>query len=311
MTHSDLLSPTVSRPDALDVLIVEDEPDAAEEIRDAIDDDALTISLAGDAAAALERIASHGLPEILVTDIRMPNMSGLEFVERLLADQGRGGQCAVIFISGHADMDAVIQALRFEAVDFLRKPIDRRTLRAAVGRARDQVMRRRAEAGRQLAIISDLRAFKAQADRVSELLGEFPHGLSLDSERRIADESRREAGVPMARGAWASLVAKLRRLRRAQYAIGDERLAENASLDMLLDLLSAEFSGDPVTVTSLCAASGVSQTTALRRIDELEGAGLLQRTPDPEDRRRIYVVLSESGRKRVLSYLSSVSHLIA
>lgn len=307
MRQSDLLISAAARSDVLKVLIVEDEPDAAEEIRDAIEDDTLRVSLAGDAGAALERIAEHGLPGILITDIRMPNMSGLEFVERLLADDRAGGQCAVIFISGHADMDAAIRALHFEAVDFLRKPLERGALRASVGRARAQVLLRRVEAGRQLAIISDLRAFKAQADRVSELLGEFSHGLSLDSERRIADASRR-AGTERGLG---MLVAKLQRLRRVQYSIGDDRLAENASLDMLLDLLSAEFDGKPVTVTSLCAASGVSQTSALRRIDELEGAGLLQRTPDPGDRRRLYVVLSDGGRKRVLAYVYSISHLIA
>jgi DNA-binding MarR family transcriptional regulator len=56
-------------------------------------------------------------------------------------------------------------------------------------------------------------------------------------------------------------------------------------------------------VTSLCIASGAPTTTALRRIEDLAEAGLIERMPDPADRRRILVRLTEAGRARMDAFL--------
>lgn len=305
------LKKTAPLADVLEVLIVEDEPHSAEEIVDAIDGPGLRTTSVASGSEALEKLRAGNLPSIIITDIRMPGLSGLEFAERLRAEYDPDHQCALIFISGHADIDTVISALRFDAIDFIRKPIDRDMLIAAVARASERVGSRRAEARHQAAIISDLRAFKVQADKVSELLAEVPVTLSFD---RLGAAGR-SAGSKTARrtqlDTWRAMLAKLRHLRQAQHSLGDAHLSENASLDMLLDLLSAELADEHVTVTSLCAAAGVSQTTALRRLEDLEDAKLLVRKQDTQDRRRIFVELTAGGRDRVAAYLSSISHLIA
>ncbi len=311
MKSAEALETLLPAADALDVLIVEDEPLAAEEIVDAIEDSGLRIVSAANGGDALARLRAGSLPSIVITDIRMPGMSGLEFVERLLADYDADRQCALIFISGHADTDTVIEALRFDAVDFIRKPIDSDKLRAAVNKARERILTHRAEVRKQSAIVSDLRAFKEQADKVSELLAEFPRSLPLGDEKTGRPTGATGAAGGSASEIWRTMLGKLQHLRQAQHALGDEHLSENASLDMLLDLMSAELADEYVTVTSLCAAAGVSQTTALRRLEDLEEAELLVRKPDSEDRRRIFVELTNGGRKRVVAYLSSISHLIA
>jgi len=59
--------------------------------------------------------------------------------------------------------------------------------------------------------------------------------------------------------------------------------------DMMLDLLVAAHQGRRVCVSSLCYASGVPNSTALRHIEYLDQIGLVERTPDPEDHRRAYI----------------------
>jgi DNA-binding MarR family transcriptional regulator len=64
---------------------------------------------------------------------------------------------------------------------------------------------------------------------------------------------------------------------------------------MLLDLYDAHLAGAEVTVTSLGAASGVPQTTALRRMETLQGHGLINRVEDKDDRRRTIIKLTDPG----------------
>jgi len=295
----------------LEVLIVEDEPDAAEEIVDILEGLELRTICARSGDEALQLIHRGNLPSIIISDIRMPGLSGLEFVDHVLAEYDKGRQCALIFISGHADLETVISALRFEAIDFIRKPIQREALIEAVNRAKTRVISQLAEATRQASIVSDLRAFKLQADKVSQLIAQLPKRSPLHS-LGLTEGLTDNAKISLSQSeAWQEMLTKLQHLRQAQRSIGDPSLAESAALDMLLDLLSAELAKDDVTVTSLCAAAGVSQTTALRRLEDLEQAQFLIRQPDKKDRRRIFVTLTPAGRERVAAYLSSVSHLIA
>jgi DNA-binding transcriptional ArsR family regulator len=75
--------------------------------------------------------------------------------------------------------------------------------------------------------------------------------------------------------------------------------------DMLLDLFIADLTHTTVCVSSLCIASGVPPTTALRWIAMLDEAGVVVRRPDPDDGRRILVALSDLGfdgvRKTILT----------
>ncbi len=61
---------------------------------------------------------------------------------------------------------------------------------------------------------------------------------------------------------------------------------------MILDLYLSLLRGRRVSVSSLCLASGGTQTTSLRRIYDLVRLGVIRREPDPRDRRRAYLQLS-------------------
>jgi FixJ family two-component response regulator len=71
-------------------------------------------------------------PGCLVTDVRMPGMSGLELQQALLE---RGIDRAIVFITGQGDIPTTVQAMKAGAVSFLSKPVQRAELVAAVGEA--------------------------------------------------------------------------------------------------------------------------------------------------------------------------------
>lgn len=81
--------------------------------------------------------------------------------------------------------------------------------------------------------------------------------------------------------------------------------ADDICWNMLLDLYVSEAEGREISVTSACIASMAPQTTALRKITHLEQVGLVERTPDKWDGRRMLMTLSPHGRRVVGDYLEN------
>lgn len=73
-----------------------------------------------------------GFPDVLVTDLRMPGLDGLQLFERVLE---RDAGLPVIFITGHGDIAQAVEAMRRGAYDFLEKPYASHRLLTAVGHA--------------------------------------------------------------------------------------------------------------------------------------------------------------------------------
>jgi two-component system, LuxR family, response regulator FixJ len=68
-------------------------------------------------------------PTCVVSDIRMPGLSGIELVREL---KGRGAACPVILITGHGDVALAVEAMKAGAVDFIEKPFDDQALIGAI-----------------------------------------------------------------------------------------------------------------------------------------------------------------------------------
>lgn len=93
-------------------------------------------------------------------------------------------------------------------------------------------------------------------------------------------------------------------IRRNRDAIFGSSLFADPAWDMLLDLYVNYVRNKSVSVTSLCLASEVPTTTALRWITVLEGSGLIRRLADPNDRRRSYILLTETGIEKMEAALT-------
>ncbi|MFA6956556.1 MAG: response regulator [Thermoanaerobaculia bacterium] len=87
----------------------------------------------------------HPVPDnhgCVLLDVRMPGPSGLDLQDAL---RRQGVTIPVIFLTGHANVDSAVRALKAGAVDFLSKPVDRDELFEAIRRALELDARRRAE----------------------------------------------------------------------------------------------------------------------------------------------------------------------
>lgn len=161
-----------------------------------------------------------------------------------------------------------------------------------------------------------------EVSRLSRSLSRLVAGsvMPLDSTAG-GDEQGRVSGVrldflgePMASATMpaidASEVRTILRLRRLRNNYFSSELFADPAWDMLLDLTAAQLEGEKVAVSSLCIASAVPATTALRWIKTMCDAKLFERHADPLDGRRIFIGLSPGASKAMLSYLGEVKRMI-
>jgi len=83
---------------------------------------------------------------VLIADVRMPGMSGLELQEQLLA---RKAPLPIVFITGHGDVPMAVSTMKKGAVDFLEKPFNESDLREIVARMLEQASERVSQAQAQ------------------------------------------------------------------------------------------------------------------------------------------------------------------
>lgn len=241
----------VSRPR---LLLVDDDSEILEELSEGLLALGLPSRTARTGIEALELVVQHAELDILVTDLEMPRIDGIELLQKLAARR-RARPVFAIVMTGSASLDRAVAALRLNAVDFLQKPVAPEEVAIAVRRAMK--------------------------------LTEVDPGAGADGAPRLRSDYLR------------AVVAA--RTDREQIFKSD--VFSDPAWEVLLDLAMAEASGRFVSVTSLCLASGVATTTALRRMDELQDLGLIERFPDGSDRRRTLVRLTEVGRSRMGVYL--------
>jgi two-component system nitrogen regulation response regulator NtrX len=103
------------------VLIVDDEKNIRRTLRMVLDGEGFETLEAGSAEEALPMVDEHEL-DLVVIDVRLPGMSGLEALARLRAKKER---LPIIVISGHGTIADAVSAVQQGAVDFLEKPLDR------------------------------------------------------------------------------------------------------------------------------------------------------------------------------------------
>lgn len=102
------------------------------------------------------------------------------------------------------------------------------------------------------------------------------------------------------------LVRKIIRGRQLRARFFDAELFADPAWDILLDLTAARAEYKRVSVTSLCIASGVPPTTALRWIGQMTDAGLLERVNDESDRRRAFIGLTDQAADAMARYFAEL-----
>ena len=155
------------------VLVVDDEPDIRETVKDILEDEGYRVTVAESAAAAREARRLNR-PDVVLLDVWMPDLDGIS----LLREWHESGvlDMPVIMLSGHGTIETAVEATRLGAWDFVEKPISLAKLLLTVERALESGRLKRENEGlkRQLPAPSELvggsaamRALREQALRVA------------------------------------------------------------------------------------------------------------------------------------------------
>lgn len=127
------------------ILIIDDEPEICEEISEKLEFHGFNCLVATDSKSGLEFINSNKDISIILTDIKMPGMSGLELCKLIGQDISKNRELALLVMTGHAGLSEAIEALKVGALDFLTKPLSPDLLVHSVKRANNHIKARKLE----------------------------------------------------------------------------------------------------------------------------------------------------------------------
>jgi len=149
------------------ILLVDDEEGIRKVLGISLADAGYTVLTAENGEKALEIFRQFN-PPIVLTDIKMPGMDGIELLKKI---KHENAETEVIMITGHGDMDIAIESLKHEASDFITKPVNDDILEFALKRACDK--------------ISMQRKLKAHTENLEELVREKSAKV-IELERQVA-----------------------------------------------------------------------------------------------------------------------------
>ena len=121
------------------LLLADDEEGIRKVLGLALADSGYEVMTAENGLQALDVFRSRH-PEIVLTDIKMPELDGIELLRLIKAERP---ETEVIMITGHGDMDLAVESLKLEATDFVTKPINDDALAIALKRAGERIAMRR------------------------------------------------------------------------------------------------------------------------------------------------------------------------
>ena len=151
------------------VLVVDDEPDIRDLVREILEDEGYRVTVAADAADARQAQREHS-PDLALLDIWMPDVDGISLLKEW--HSGNAPQFPVIMMSGHGTIETAVEATRLGAHDFVEKPLSLAKLLLTVRNALGSAATRpadggRAQGGRRPELAGTSRAIVDLRDRIA------------------------------------------------------------------------------------------------------------------------------------------------
>jgi len=139
------------------ILVIDDERSIRNTLKEILEYEKYTVDLAEHGADGLEKY-KNGSYDIVLCDIKMPEMDGLEVLEKIYNEEG---DAQVIMISGHGNIDTAVEAIKKGAYDFIEKPLDLNRLLITIRNALDKST-----------LITETKVLKKKVSKGFEMIGE-------------------------------------------------------------------------------------------------------------------------------------------
>jgi DNA-binding NtrC family response regulator len=145
------------------ILVVDDERSIRNTLRDILEYEKYEVNDAETGMAALE-LLGHNEYDVILLDIKMPQMDGLEVLEHILKDS----DTPVIMISGHGTIETAVEAIKKGAFDYIAKPLDLNRLLVTIRNALDKSR-----------LITETKVLKKKVSKKYEMIGESPAMMQI------------------------------------------------------------------------------------------------------------------------------------
>ena len=166
-------------------------------------------------ASAIEflKVSMQAAPAVIITDMQMPDMSGVELQAELLK---RGRQIPIIFISGESTLPQTISAMKQGAIEFLLKPFERDQLLSAVVRGLEQDVAYMRSYVVQTTLAEGLKGLSPREREVFELLAVGFNNLQIQEKLNISLPTAKQYKSEVMRKLNLSSLAHLIALKNAR-----------------------------------------------------------------------------------------------
>jgi DNA-binding NtrC family response regulator len=141
------------------ILVIDDERSIRNTLKEVLEYENHEIDTAVDGPEGIEMFAK-GKYELVLCDIKMPNMDGIEVLEKLI---DMPGNAPIVMISGHGNIDTAVEAIKKGAFDFIEKPLDLNRLLITIRHALERKD-----------LVTETQALKRRVNKTYEIIGQSP-----------------------------------------------------------------------------------------------------------------------------------------
>ncbi|WP_077613042.1 response regulator [Clostridium sp. Marseille-P2415] len=221
------------------LLIVDDEAEIRSGLRSIIPWEDYSISVIGTAASgaeALDKIRYYE-PDIVITDIQMPGMSGLELVRRAREEQF---DCSFVILSGYDEFEYARTAIKYGIIEYLLKPISIKELTELIKRLRENILSKRNLHSDQLSTLRKLRKAQISLHKLN-LIPQLLRGeLSAPELRKVINDY----SLPIKDIDSCAVLIRA----YSPHQSTEENIELNQALIPLRKTLEIEFEGKPILI---------------------------------------------------------------
>jgi signal transduction histidine kinase len=258
------------------ILLVDDEKDIRDVLCLPLCDLGYEVLQAENGEEAL-RLFERLHPPMILTDIKMPGMDGIELLQKIKRENP---EAEVIMITGHGDMDLAVKSLKYDATDFITKPVNVDVLEIAVRRAAERILTRQKLKEYTLSLerlVAEKSELQSHLSSLGLMLGSISHALKglltgLDAGVYMVDGGLAKGNSDQLREGWDIVKQRFERIRKVVLDI----LFYSKKRELKRERMNAEVLAEEVAA----AAAGKITETGIVFVKEIDpGSGEFEVDP--------------------------------